>query len=76
MSFVDEDDVLTNTHDRVHVMGIDDGGDIELLGNALQQFVDDKRCLGVQTGVGLVTEEILRVQGNSSGDGHTFLHTA
>ena len=61
MSFVDEDDVLTNTHDRVHVMGIDDGGDIELLGNALQQFVNDKRCLGIQTGVRLVTEEILRV---------------
>ena len=35
MAFVDEDDVLANAHDRVHVVGVDDGGDAELLGDAL-----------------------------------------
>ena len=39
MAFVDEDDVLANAHDRVHVVGVDDGGDVELSGLADRKSV-------------------------------------
>ena len=42
MAFVDEDDVLADAHHRIHVVGIDDGGDVELLGDAAQQVVNDE----------------------------------
>ena len=42
MTLVDEDDVLSDAHHRIHVVGIDDGGDVELLGDAAQQVVDDE----------------------------------
>ena len=47
MPFVDEDDVLTDTHDGVHVVGIDDGGHLEFLGNGMQQIINNQRCLRV-----------------------------
>ena len=49
MAFVDEDDVLADAHDGVHVVGVDDGGHVELAGDALQQFVDDEGGLGIET---------------------------
>lgn len=33
VSFVDEDDVLADTHDRVHVMGVDDRRHLIVFGN-------------------------------------------
>ena len=49
MPLVDEDDVFADTHHRVHVVRIDDGGDAILLGDAGEQLVDDERGLGVQS---------------------------
>ena len=34
-AFVDEDDVLADSHDGVHVVGVDDGGHLELLRNGV-----------------------------------------
>ena len=42
MSLVDEDDVLADAHDGVHVVGVDDSGHVELTGDALQEFVYDE----------------------------------
>ena len=48
MALVDEDDVLADAHDGVHFVGVDDGGHVELTGDALQELVDDERGLGVE----------------------------
>ena len=48
-TLVDKDDVLANTHHRIHVVGIDDGGGLELLRNAVQQFIDNQGGLGIQS---------------------------
>lgn len=45
MSFEDEDDIFANAHDGVHVVRVDDGGNAEFLGDAVQQVVDNQRCL-------------------------------
>ena len=42
MTLVVEDDILANTHHGVHVVGIDDSGHVEFLGDAVQQVVDDE----------------------------------
>ena len=75
MAFVDKENVLTNAHHGIHVVGIDDGGDSQVVGNGRQQFVDDKRCLRVEAAVGLVAEQVLRVQHDGTGDGDALLHT-
>ena len=41
MALVDKHDVLADAHHRVHIVGVDDGGDVELVRNVAQQFVDD-----------------------------------
>ena len=41
MALVDVDDVLTDAHHGVHVVGVDDGGHVELAGDGVQQVVDD-----------------------------------
>ena len=33
---------LANTHYGVHVVGVDNGGDVVFVGDAMQQFVDDE----------------------------------
>ena len=76
MAFVDEDDVLADAHDGVHVVGVDDGGHVELAGDALQQFVDDEGGLGIETRVGLVAEQVFGVEGDGTGNGDALLHTA
>ena len=40
---------LANTHYGVHVVGVDNGGDVILLGDAVEKVVDYERCLGVET---------------------------
>ena len=57
-------------------MSIDDGGDAKLVGDIAQEFIDDNRRLGVKARVGLVTKQIARVQGDGTGNGAAFLHTA
>ena len=42
MPLVDEDNVLADAHDGVHVVGVDDGGHVKLAGDALQELVDDE----------------------------------
>ena len=49
MALIDEHDILANAHHRVHVVGINDGGDAKLVGDVTQQFVNHNRSLGVKT---------------------------
>ena len=55
-------------------MRIDDGRDIVLLRELVDELVDDRRGLGVKTGVRLVAEEIFRIECQSAGDGSTLHH--
>lgn len=64
--FINVDNFFSDTHYRVHVMGIDKGGHIVLTGNVLYQFINDERRLGVQAGIGFIAEQILRIQGNGA----------
>ena len=41
-SFIYIYNVFANAHDRVHVVGVDDGGHVILFGDAVDEFVDDK----------------------------------
>ena len=76
MPFVDIDDFLSDTHYGVHVVGIDERGHVVFTSDVLYQLVDNERGFRVQTGVRFVAEQILRIQGNSTCNGHTLLHTA
>ena len=42
MTFKDKDNILTNAHHRVHVVGVDDSGHVKFLCDAVKQFVNDK----------------------------------
>ena len=76
IAFVDIEDMFADAHDGIHVVGVDDGGRVILLRELMDEFVDDERCLGVETGVGFVAEEILGLEGDGPRNGHAFLHTA
>ncbi len=76
VALVDEHDVLADAEHRVHVVGVDDGGDVVFVGDVAEQFVDHDRGAGVEARVGLVAEEVFGIEGDGAGDGHTFLHTA
>ena len=73
---MDVDDLLTNLHNGVHIVGIDDGGDIILASNALDKVIDNDRGLRVESRVRLVTEEVARVEHDSAGDSGTLDHTS
>ena len=75
MTLADEADVLTDTHHRVHIVGVDDGCHIVILGDAREEFVDDERSLWIETRVRLIAEEVFRIHHDGAGDGNTFLHT-
>ena len=49
VALIDKDDILANTHHRIHVVGIDDCRDVKLLRDALQQIVDHETRLRVET---------------------------
>lgn len=72
MAIVDEDDVFTDTHHRVHVMCVDDSSDIVFLCDAGQKFVYDKGSFRIETGVGFVAEEIFGVEDYGACDSDTF----
>ena len=55
-------------------MRIDDGRDIVLLRELVDELVDDRRGLGVKTGVWLVAEELFWIECQSAGDGSTLHH--
>ena len=57
-------------------MGVDDRGDVVLLGDLVDQVVDDDRGLRIEARVGLVAEEVARVEYDGAGDGHTLGHAA
>ena len=48
-SVADEDDVVSNSHDGVHIVGVDDGGHIVLCGDPVYQLIDDQRGLWVES---------------------------
>ena len=56
-------------------MGVDDGGHAKVVGDAVDEVVDDQRGLRVKARVGLIAEEVFRVEHNGARDGHTLLHT-
>lgn len=60
-SVVDIDNLIPDSVDRIHVMRIDDGGDIILLGDLVNELVDHRRGLGVEPRVWLIAEEVLRI---------------
>ena len=74
--FVDEEDALADAEHGVHVMGVDDGRHVIFRCDAVDEVVDDQRRLRVEAGVRLVAEKVLRVQGDGTRDGYTFLHAA
>ena len=41
-TFVDEDDVLTYTQHRVHVVGVDDSSHALFVGDVAEQLIDNK----------------------------------
>jgi hypothetical protein len=61
MSFVNVDDTITNTHNGVHVVGVDDGCHIVFRGNVVNQFVDYQGGFGVKPGVRLVAEALFGI---------------
>lgn len=75
-ALVDERDGLSDGDDGVQVVGVDDGGGVEFVGDFGDEFVDEQRGFGVEAGIGLVEEEVFGIAGQSAGDGGTFLHTA
>ena len=40
--YADENDIITDAHYGVHVVGVDDGRHAELLCNTVQQVIDDE----------------------------------
>ena len=48
-SLADEDDVLADAEDGVHVVGVDDGGDAIFLCDAMKELVDDEAGLRVES---------------------------
>ena len=74
--FVDEGDGFADDDDGVEVVGVNDGGDAELVGDVGQQLVDGEGSFGVKAGVGLVTEQIARIAGDGARNGGALLHTA
>ncbi len=76
MTLVEVGDVVADAEDGVHVVRIDDGGDVVLLGDVVNELVDADGGLRVQTRVGFVAEEVLGLKGNGAGNGNALLHTA
>ena len=60
-------DIVANLHNRVHIVAVHDCANIILSRNILYQLVNYQTRLRVQSRVGLVAEQILRIQRNRSG---------
>ena len=75
-AFINKNDVLSDFQHGVHVVGVDDGGDVVLFGDLLDQVVDHNRSHRVETGVRFITEEVFRIHDYGTGNGYTFDHTS
>ena len=75
-SVADESDVLANSHDGIHVVGVDNGCDLVFVRDTLDEFVDDDGGLWVESRIGFVAEEVTGLEDNGTGDGNSLLHTA
>ncbi len=49
MALVDEHYVFAYAKHAVHIVGVDNGGYIVFVGDVAQKFVDQYRCLGVES---------------------------
>ena len=76
LALVDVDNLVANLHHRVHIVGVDDGGDVILDGDVVDEVINHDRCLWVESLVWLVAEEILRVEHDGACNGCTLNHTA
>ena len=76
LPFVDEDHVFADLEHRVHVVRVDDRGDVVLLGDLLDQVVDHHRGHRVEARIGLVAEEGFGVHHDRACDGYALDHTA
>lgn len=63
ITLVDENDVLSDSQHGVHIVGVDDCGYTVFVGDVVEKLIDENRGSRVKTGVGLVAEEVFRVQG-------------
>ena len=72
----EKDDVVSDLHNRIHIVGIDHRGDAIFLGDLAHQIVNDHSRLWIETRIGLVAEEVLGVHGYGTGNGYTFHHSA
>ena len=57
-------------------MGVDDRRDAVLLGDLVDQVVDDDRGLRVESRVGFVAKQVAGIHHDSPGDGHALDHAA
>ena len=57
-------------------MRVDDGGDVILVRNLLDESVNHERRLGVETRVWFIAEEVFGIEHNGAGNGGAFLHTS
>jgi hypothetical protein len=57
-------------------MGDHDGGGVKVFGKLLNQFVYTASGEGVQAGVGLIAEEVFRIEDDSASEAHAAFHTA
>ena len=56
LAFVNKDNLLANLHYRVHIVRIDDCGDVVLLGDLFDEIIDYDRGHWVETRVRFVAE--------------------
>ena len=75
-ALVDVYNLLANLHDRIHVVRIDDRGDVVLLGDFVYEVVDHHRSPGIEARVGFVAKEVFGVEHDGAGDGHALGHAA
>lgn len=57
-------------------MGVDDRGDVVLVCDVAEQFVDEDGGLRVEAAVWFVAEQVAGIQRDGASDSHTFLHAA
>ena len=76
MPFIDEGDGFPDGDDGVEVVGVDHGGDVEVVGDVGDEFVNQERRFGVKARVGFVAEKVARVAGDAAREGRPLLHAA
>ena len=55
---MEQDDIVAYFHNGVHIVGVDNGSDIVVLGDIADQFINDEGRFGVKAGVGLVAKKV------------------